>query len=43
MAKKDFFIIDSEAHIMPWEFRRHISYYPASAYFSKPAESPTGK
>ncbi len=41
--KKDFFIIDCEAHIMPWEFRRHISYYPASAYFSKPAESPTGK
>jgi len=41
--EKDFFIIDSEAHIMPWEFRKHISYYPASAYFSKPAESPTGK
>jgi len=44
VAKKEgFFIIDSEAHIMPWEFRKHISYYPASAYFSKPAESPTGK
>lgn len=43
MTNKDFFIIDSEAHIMPWEFRKHISYYPASAYFSKPAESPTGK
>jgi predicted TIM-barrel fold metal-dependent hydrolase len=43
MNEKDFFIIDSEAHIMPWEFRKHISYYPASAYFSKPAESPTGK
>jgi predicted TIM-barrel fold metal-dependent hydrolase len=41
--KEDFFIIDCEAHIMPWEFRKHISYYPASAYFSKPAESPTGK
>lgn len=39
----DFFIVDCEAHIMPWEFRKHISYYPASAYFSKPAESPTGK
>ncbi|MCK4823842.1 amidohydrolase family protein, partial [bacterium] len=44
MAKADdFFITDCEAHIMPWEFRKHISYYPASAYFSKPEESPTGK
>ena len=35
MAKADdFFITDCEAHIMPWEFRKHISYYPASAYFS---------
>lgn len=41
--KEDFFIIDCEAHIMPWEFRRHISYYPLSVYFSKPAESPTGR
>lgn len=39
----DYFIIDCEAHIMPWEFRKHISYYPGSAYFSKPQESPTGK
>lgn len=39
----DFFIIDCEAHIMPWEFRKHISYYPASVYFSKPEESPTGR
>ena len=43
MKEKDFFIIDSEAHIMPWEFRKNISYYPAMAYFSKPAESATGK
>lgn len=43
MKAEDFFIIDSEAHIMPWEFRKNISYYPATAYFSKPAESSTGK
>jgi len=39
----DYFIFDCEAHIMPWEFRKHISYYPGSAYFSNPAETPTGK
>ena len=43
MTKDDFFIMDCEAHVMPWEFRKHIGYYPASAYFSKPGESPTGK
>jgi predicted TIM-barrel fold metal-dependent hydrolase len=44
MAKKeDFFIVDCEAHVMPWEFRKHISYYPATQYFSKPEESATGK
>lgn len=40
---EDFFIIDCEAHIMPWEFTKHVSYYPKSKYFSKPEESPTGK
>ena len=39
----DYFIFDCEAHIMPWEFRKHVSYYPGSAYFSNPAETPTGK
>lgn len=43
MRAEDFFIVDCEAHVMPWEFRKHIGYYPASAYFSKPQESPTGK
>jgi predicted TIM-barrel fold metal-dependent hydrolase len=41
--KEDFFIVDCEAHTMPWEFRKHVSYYPGSQYFSKPEESPTGK
>jgi len=40
---EDYFIIDCESHIMPWEFRKHVSYYPGSAYFSKPQDSPTGK
>lgn len=40
---EDFLIIDCEAHIMPWEFRKVISYYPPTQYFSKPAESPTGR
>jgi len=42
-TEKDFFIVDCESHIMPLEFRKHISYYPATRYFSKPEESPTGK
>jgi predicted TIM-barrel fold metal-dependent hydrolase len=42
LNNKDYFIVDCEAHVMPWEFRKHISYYPGSQYFSKPAESPTG-
>jgi predicted TIM-barrel fold metal-dependent hydrolase len=44
MAKaEDFFIVDCESHIMPLEFRKHISYYPGTRYFSQPGESPTGK
>lgn len=42
-TKDDFFIVDCESHIMPEEFRKHISYYPANKYFSKPEDSPTGK
>ena len=42
-TEKDFFIVDCESHIMPLEFRKHIGYYPATRYFSKPEESPPGK
>jgi predicted TIM-barrel fold metal-dependent hydrolase len=44
MAKaEDFFIIDCEAHTMPWDFLKYVSYYPGSKYFSIPEQSPTGK
>lgn len=39
----DYYVLDSEAHVMPADFQRFIGYYPGSKYFSKPEESPTGK